>query len=728
MHAGIPVLGVSIFAAMSLAATLLNSAFALFVLLKNPHGTVNRLWSLSIACLVLWGIGEFIMRVTPDVQTALVVNSICGVGYTILPSFFLNFTLEFSGHSPRGNKWMYLLIFFPGIVFSILQFVGFITTAIYLPTGFCPTPYRYYFIYICWVEIWFTWGLYLCYERFRSMKLKQERYQALFLLIGVLIPIVLAGVVDVFLPFLGIQTLRLGTVASTATAAVVTYAVHKFQLMSLTPATTARFIIDAMQDIVVVTDMDGYVLFSNISFRREVSDFLPRGMHIRDFIEEGGNFVESLRDSTASAGRTILFEKKCRRANGKTFEALISVSGVEDRGETIGLVFLVQDITEKKRLEASAFRSQRLDSLGTLASGIAHDLNNVLTPILLAVERLKANSGDELNGRLVDILEANTRRGAALVKQILTFSRGTMGEAKDVRINDLIKATCDIMEETFPKSIQIVLDLPAEPIIVHGDETQLSQVVLNLAVNARDAMPSGGLLSIGVERVEADEGFIKLNPDAKSGSYAAITVSDSGTGIASEIIDKIFDPFFTTKEIGKGTGIGLSTVARILKTHNGFVNIYSEPGKGSSFKVYLPASGAKADVKLVAAQRPPGKGEYILIVDDEPSVRSVTQFVLESRGYKTLLAENGLEGVELFRKNTERIAAVVMDNSMPGMDGFEAANEIRKIDPNCRIIMQSGLPSSDKSESSPTGSVFLPKPFTEQQLLQTLHQVIAGSR
>ncbi|PHJ71651.1 hybrid sensor histidine kinase/response regulator [Nostoc linckia] len=380
------------------------------------------------------------------------------------------------------------------------------------------------------------------------------------------------------------------------------------------------------------------------------------------------------------------------------------------------------DITQKKLLEAQFLRAQRLESIGTLASGIAHDLNNVLAPILMTAQLLEAQVNDERSRRLLPILIANAKRGANLVKQVLSFTRGLEGDRTILQLKHLIIEIQQIIKETFPKSIEVFTQISPNLWTISGDATQLHQVLMNLCVNARDAMPNGGTLKISAENLFIDENFTKMHIDAKVGHHIVISVADGGIGIQAEILDRIFEPFFTTKEVGKGTGLGLSTVLGIIKSHGGFINVYSEAGKGSQFKVYLPAQDATETVEEQHQELPPGQGELILVVDDEAAIRDVTKTSLESHNYKAITASDGIEAIALYAEHRDEISLVLTDMLMPSMDGLTTIRTLRKINPDVKIIAVSGLSSADKVDAAYDMGIkaFLPKPYTANQLLQTI--------
>ncbi|MUG93006.1 response regulator [Scytonema sp. UIC 10036] len=386
------------------------------------------------------------------------------------------------------------------------------------------------------------------------------------------------------------------------------------------------------------------------------------------------------------------------------------------------------DITEKKELETQFFRTQRLESIGTLASGIAHDLNNVLAPILMTAQLLESQLHDERSKRLLPILISNAKRGAKLVKQVLSFTRGIEGDRTLLQLTHLLREIQQVVKETFPKSIEFSCQVPQNLWPVSADPTQLHQVLMNLCVNARDAMPNGGSLTISAENLLVDENYARMHMDARVGSFVVISVADTGIGIPAEIVDRIFEPFFTTKEIGKGTGLGLSTVLGIVKSHNGFINVYSEEGKGSEFRVYLPAQEAIEPLEDRETDLPGGNGELILVVDDEDSIRDVTKTSLESHNYKAIVAGDGIEAIALYAEYRDKISLVVTDMVMPSMDGLTTIRTLQKINPEVRIIAVSGLASTEKINAITEVGVkaFLPKPYTAKQLLFAIKELVAN--
>lgn len=419
-------------------------------------------------------------------------------------------------------------------------------------------------------------------------------------------------------------------------------------------------------------------------------------------------------------------EKKTRAGEMITLECRWTL--VHNQSSVPDSILCIEtDITEKKKLEAHFLRTQRMESVGTLASGIAHDMNNILSPIMLSVELLKDNAKDEETLGLLNTLEACSQRGASLVQQLVSFARGSEGQRIKVNLKHLINELQSVMKETFPKDVRFEISAGRDLWATVGDPSQLHQVFLNLCVNARDAMPTGGALTITMENIVLDEIYAAMNPDGKPGAYVVASVTDTGTGIPPAVLVKIFEPFFTTKEPGKGTGLGLSTVIGIVKSHGGFVNAYSEEGKGTTFKVFLPTetSGIELEeVSVIQPGIPRGNGELILLVDDEKGIREIAVKLLTRFGYRVLEATNGAEAMLLYLQNQKEIALVFTDVSMPIMDGATLIREIRASNPEARIVVASGLPTNRgvvrAMESD--GRHFISKPYTAEKLLETIYK------
>ena len=397
----------------------------------------------------------------------------------------------------------------------------------------------------------------------------------------------------------------------------------------------------------------------------------------------------------------------------------------DSEGNPASMLTINTDITEKKELEKQLLRAQRLESVNTLAGGIAHDLNNLLTPMLLSAQLLKDEVSSEQGLELASILENNAQRSADLIKRIMSFERGTEGEYKPLKIADVINDVESIINETFPRSIETHVDMPRDSGTIIGDANQLHQVLMNLCTNARDAMPDGGLLTISVENMVLEQADSRINGPAKPGPYTCISVTDTGSGIAPEIQEHLFEPFYTTKETGKGSGLGLAIVLSIVKGHGGFINVSTEENNGTTFNVFLPRIETEASlVEKRGKALHFGNGESILIIDDEASILTVARAILETHGYKVLEARSGADAIELYRTNRDSIDVCLVDIMMPVMNGLEVIKMIRTMNPGAKIIAMSGMVEKDMQEQIKNSNLqgLLQKPYSAEKLLNTLHQ------
>ena len=402
----------------------------------------------------------------------------------------------------------------------------------------------------------------------------------------------------------------------------------------------------------------------------------------------------------------------------------------DDLGAPKSILIINTDITEQKKIEEQFLRAQRLESIGTLASGVAHDLNNILAPILMGAAVLRRTEMPEEDEAILSTIETCAQRGADIVKQVLTFARGAEGARLLLQPVHLINDMAKIAEGTFPKTIRVQTDYLPSLWSVEGDPTQLHQILLNLSVNARDAMPAGGALTISARNFSVDEHYASMTPGAKAGPHVLFEVRDTGMGIAREIRDQIFDPFFTTKELGRGTGLGLSTVIGIVKGHGGFVTVESEIGRGTTFKVYLPARidalGTPEGSESIAV--PLAKGELLLIVDDEKSILQVAKELLQGHGYQVLTAEDATEALAIFAIRKDEIKLVLTDLAMPLMDGIALIRTLQKMKPDVRVIASTGRGSLEQGVHELPGlnvRACLTKPYNKEMLLTTLHDALS---
>jgi len=487
--------------------------------------------------------------------------------------------------------------------------------------------------------------------------------------------------------------------------------------------------LDLLHDAVLVRDMQGRVLYLNQGFELLTGCTAHEvlGKEIQDFLQ-----IDPIAENAAAR---ILPEKGAWRGElkmiARTGRQLTTMSRCSvlrnSQGEPDAILLISADITDQKELEAQFQRAQRLQSIGRLAGGVAHDLNNILGAMMMLLPTLREAIDDRESLALLDILESSTQRGADVVKRILMFSRGVAEKKAPVQSRQLLNDFARIVDETFPKSITLQTSIERDLWLVQADAAQLLQVLMNLCVNARDAMPKGGILTLAARNVRVSEVPKGGIYTAKPGAYVCWRVSDTGSGIPPEYLARIFDPFFTTKEIGKGTGLGLFSVQKIIRSHGGFIEVESALGTGTDIFVYLPASvEVSLELRNVPAAIPPGRGESILLVDDEEGVRSLYQKAFEKSGYRVLVAAEGRQALEIFRKSHSEINAVMTDIMMPRMDGVTLVEKLRKIRPEMKVIATTGL-ASDPLVTAAGGlglNALLQKPFTLPTLLRTVRNVL----
>jgi PAS domain S-box-containing protein len=501
----------------------------------------------------------------------------------------------------------------------------------------------------------------------------------------------------------------------------------------------AGIIASAMDAIITVDESHRVVVFNAAAEKMfGIATNEALGKPLDRFIPE--RFRSAHREHIRDFGRTNVTKRAMGRLNslfgirsgGEEFPIEASISQVEVGGRKLFTVIL-RDITDKRRAETQLLRAQRLESVGTLAGGLAHDLNNILAPIMVSIRLLERRLVNDPEGlECVAMLEQLADRGAGIVRQVLSFARGEEGERVPTQAKHIVREVAEILRETLPRNITVRQETPSDLWTVLGDATQLHQVLMNLVVNARDAMPAGGTLTLTTQNVTVDPHFAQMHPESHPGRYVSISVVDTGTGIAPDHLDRIFDPFYTTKAQGEGTGLGLSTTLGIVRAHQGFISVYSEPGRGSRFTFYLPALDREiADAEAgTGPALPTGHGELVMVVDDEAMIRDMTGRTLREFGYRVLTAEDGTEAVTQFAKHQGEVAAVVLDMMMPVMDGVMTARALRRMVPDVRLIGSSGLAEKRKlAEAEELGLTgFLLKPYTADQLLHALAEALGNQR
>lgn len=400
----------------------------------------------------------------------------------------------------------------------------------------------------------------------------------------------------------------------------------------------------------------------------------------------------------------------------------------DEQSEPKSKLIFNTDVTEVKNLENQLLRVQRMESLGALVGGIAHDINNALVPVLMGVGFLKTLPLPQQAVSIVDAMRASAMRGAEMVKSVLAFARGSEDKKNLVYPDRLLKEMCRIINDTFSKAIQCHTEIEKNSWAIFGSATQLHQVLMNLCVNARDAMPQGGTIKLSTKNVILDDAVLANHPEIKPGKYLCLSVVDTGVGIPKETLAHIFEPFFTTKPSGKGTGLGLSTSQTIVKNHGGFMEVISSPGQGSEFKVFLPVaeSGeAISETNGTTLSLPVGRGETILVVDDEIAILAIVKTALENYGYRVVTAAGGTEAVAKLTKARDSIQLVLCDVGMPLLDGTATLTALKKIKSDLKAIVISGIERETTGEARDQADAFLSKPFTVEKLVKVVHETLA---
>ena len=489
-------------------------------------------------------------------------------------------------------------------------------------------------------------------------------------------------------------------------------------------------LLDIAQDAIIVRDLNDNIIYWNNSaeriygWKREEAitknasqllgtetDSIKRALKV---VENKGSWFGELHQVTKMQ-KSVIVESKWSVV-------------LDEHGKPKSILTINTDITDKKNIEQQFLRAQRLESVGTLASGLLHDLNNVLTPIILAVPFMRDKLTDEASQDILRTLESSAKRGEGVVRQLMSFVRGVKGDHVILQLKLIVWELLHFISETFPPNVKVVKHCPKGVWFVLGDSTQLYQVLMNLSINARDAMPNGGTLTIDLQNISLSEQEARLHLGAIPGMYVVLSVKDTGGGISPEIINRIFDPFFTTKEPGKGTGLGLSSSLSIVKSHGGFMDVRSEVGKGTEFKVFLPAKEEKVksetsqDCKVTM-----GHGETILVVDDEKTLQDLLRPTLEKQNFKVLSAFDGIEAIAVYEENQNKIDIVLLDMLMPKLSGLSTIPKLRQINPQIKIICMTGS-MLDNLGSEMNAAIrklpFLQKPFNYEDVATMVNEVL----
>jgi two-component system cell cycle sensor histidine kinase/response regulator CckA len=494
-----------------------------------------------------------------------------------------------------------------------------------------------------------------------------------------------------------------------------------------------RLLIENASDLITVVNHQGVIRYQSPASQQSLG-YAPEellGRKVFEFIhpDDASATTAALQRAWATSATPVSVEYRFRHRNGHWCTLQSVGRNIPGQTEEGFVIVNSRDITETRLLEEQFRQSQKMEAIGQLAGGVAHDFNNILAVMMMQAEltAMVENLPEEVREGLREI-RAAAERAANLTSQLLLFSRRQVMRPRELDLNEVVSGLTKMLQRLIGEDVRLQLLAHPVPLLTRADPGMLDQLLLNLAVNARDAMPAGGRLIIETAEKTVDETIARLHPDARPGRYVWLSVTDSGRGIPPELLPRIFEPFFTTKDPGKGTGLGLATVFGIIKQHRGWIKVYSEPGHGTNFQIFLPASAAvSADVAPAAPAKPRGGTETILVAEDDPAVRLLTRAILERRGYRVLEAANGVEALDLWPKHREQIALLLTDMVMPaGMSGQQLARRLQQDNPRLKVVFISGYSAETAGREIElnSGQNFVQKPFPPDQLLETVRRCL----
>lgn len=487
----------------------------------------------------------------------------------------------------------------------------------------------------------------------------------------------------------------------------------------------------------VLMDVNGNLEYVNPQFFR-ISGYAPRnmiGLNVKS-LQPTGSQTDDFQEAWESVGADNIWrgEMQIKKQDGECFWAYLTLLPLKNpEGHVNSMMMIMEDTSEKRQLEAQLIQSQKLEGIGQLAGGVAHDFNNILTAIIGYAQLVYLNmQNDDTNrGHIKHILDYS-EKAATITKSLLAFSRKQTTNLSCFNVNDLISDFQKLLLRLMPENIEIQTQFTSQKLSVLVDQVQLEQVIMNLATNARDAMPDGGLIIIATNMTEIDQEFIKSNGYGRTGSYAQITMADMGRGMNRQTLDKIFEPFFTTKEPGKGTGLGMTIVYNIVSRHNGFITVESEPGKGTRVRILLPIVQAAEDVNGSKTEEyiEQGGARTILVAEDDSGIRDLITTILTERGYEVIGVADGVEAVKQFSENREKVSLVMLDGIMPKKNGREAYREIRAMKPDVKVIFMSGYLENmlDFDHLMEREIHFLQKPVLPLDILKKIQELLGPGK
>jgi PAS domain S-box-containing protein len=707
-----------------------NLLLALIILIRSRRNQISQFYFFCVSCLVV--LGGFAVLLSSPMHPVLRIGLHHTVVffYALFPFFFIHFITIFLRRNDVTKS--------TGVVLSIYG-VGLFAYAMVL-AGYIPKPVSLMgevgetgnIFYVTWMSIFFSIGVAMLFELSGKFREKVKRANVLFISFTLLM-LVLPGpfTESVFFKVLGLSVTWYFYICTSALVVAV-YFIFRHKIIANTIYDALRTALAVMNDVLIVLNENfqiemirGNAVSKLLGYRE--SDLA--GKSLGTLLGQEDSLEEYRADVMSGKTREMYFDADVLSKDGKRFPMNFSITPVYVDNELGGFVSIARDITDRKHLEEELRQAQKMESLGTLAGGIAHDFNNILQIILVNTSSLKRKVLDaEKVNQVVDINTKAVQRGAGLVQQVLMFARKTEVQFNPLNLNGIIEDIKKMLAETFPKTITFSVSLNDQLPPIVGDQGQVHQVLLNLCVNARDAMPNGGHIFIGSDIVMG-WAVRKKFVDAQDQQYVCITVTDTGQGMPESVRARIFEPFFTTKEKGKGTGLGLAVVYGIITAHKGFIEVQSDVGVGTTFKVYFPIA---TDTQKPAEEQGDGHeqvtrgAETILVVEDEEVLLQSLELLLGSQGYSVLSARDGYEAVEIFRQNKGKISLIILDIGLPKLNGWDAYAKMREINPRIKCIISSGYldPIMKSGRIDPGAENFILKPYDPSEILKQVRKVL----
>jgi len=717
-----------IYTMVVLGYTVANLMITLAILFRSRHNILSQFYSFCVACLIYLGIAGYFLIQPIDRTVWSFLYYVALFVYALIPFFFLHFIVIFvRRYEILKSKRVITAIYFVGLFSYAMILLHYIPVPVTENRTITDSGYIFY---LTWMTIFFAIGVAMLYEIARGFYEKAGKANLLFICF-VLLLLILPGP---FTDSVFFNILHLGRewyyFSCTIAIVIAIYFIFRHKIIVNTLYDSLKSALAVVNDILITTNDSFQIemvqggVTSLLGFQEE--ELI--GKNLIDFIDQG-EYLHEYRDLVRRKKmKQSYFDTEMITKNGTSIPMNFSFSPMMFGKEISGFTGIGRDMREHRRLAEQLRQAQKMESLGTLAGGVAHDFNNILQIMLASNESLKKNLSDPQRAqKLVEIDRQAIDRGTYLVQQILTFARKTDVQFSHVDPNAVVQEVVKLSSMTFPKTITFSAKLDAKLPPISADRNQLHQVLLNLLVNARDVMPDGGEITIATSVVLANDMQKKFS-EALDGSYVCISISDTGMGMTEGVRSRIFEPFFTTKEKGKGTGLGLAVVYGIVKLHHGFIDVQTAIGKGTTFCIYIPNTlhhALAGDISGEFHETACAGTETILVVEDEEVLRDFLKSSLEEKGYSVKIAVDGNDAVEVYQQNWKQIDLIVSDIGLPKLDGWKAIDKMTKFNPRLKAIVASGYFEPQQKKENKNGIYdFISKPYNPNSLLKSVRRVL----